>query len=353
MSYISTTINACPNLQRELTDAFQMDSMGLFIEPLPLLEFLTSPANSTNLAQSVAPGRGKKRTVQVRYDQRIAESAVQDDQTNPQCTTGNEVGDMLKEYEIDITDNVQLTQSVQITDLSDSCVENSAYFNRLYLRMMDAVERKLATKHIADLAALNGTWEANVADVNGSNQLVVKTYKDSSIDPYPYTFQTIDRALRQTGFDSAVMFSGSLLYDYYLQMQTGCCADNGINLMEQMGKYGKAVIFDKRYESAYGTDLGVAIKPKSLALLHWTFAGWQEGVDPKFYPSNTGFKTTVFGLRTGIPMDLNVHESSCGSYVNVSITATTKLVGLPDDMFQDGDDFDGVTFVNEIKVTNV
>ena len=52
-------------------------------------------------------------------------------------------------------------------------------------------------------------------------------------------------------------------------------------------------------------------------------------------------------------MDLNVHESSCGSVINVSLTATTKLVGLPTDMFQTGDAYRGVTYVNEIKITNV
>jgi len=352
MSYISTTINACPNVQRELTDLFQMESRGLFIEPLPLLEFITSAANDTNLSMEVAPGRGKTRTIVARYDQRISEADVSADQTNPNCSTGSEVGDMVTNYEIDITDNEQITKSVTVTDLSPSCVENNLYFNRLFLRMMDALERKLATKHTADLATLNGTWETNVSGVV-ADQLVVKTLKDSSIDPYPTTYATIDRALRQTGFNSSVLFGGSLLYDYYRTMQTGCCADNGINLLDQLGMYGKAVIWDKRYESTFGDDLGTAIQPKSLALLNWTFAGWNAGVDPRFITSNTGYRTVVFGLRTGIPMDLNVHESSCGSVINVSLTATTKLVGLPNDMFADGDDYDGVTYVNEIKVTNV
>lgn len=358
MSYISTTIQTCPNIQAELSDMFVNENFGVMLEPLPFLQFIQSPENKSILGQVVSPGKGKTRTVQVRYDQRISDLDVDDDQSNPNCATGDEVGDMVHEYSIDTTDNVQLVKTVQIQDLSGSCVENNVYMNRLMLRMMDAVERKLQKKHVADLAALNGTWNTYVNGsgglvVNGSDQLVVKTLKDSSIDPYPYTFQQIQRALNMTGFDNAAIISGGLLVDYYQNMQTGCCATNGVNLMEQFNKYGKAVIYDKFYENVYGDDLAIVLRPKALALLSWTFTSWKDGVDNIFVPSNTGFSTVVYGMRTGIPMDLKIHESSCGTYVNVVLTATTKLVGMPIDMFADGDDFDGVTFVNEIKVTNV
>jgi hypothetical protein len=42
---------------------------------------------------------------------------------------------------------------------------------------------------------------------------------------------------------------------------------------------------------------------------------------------------------------------SCG-VLHIVMTACTKLVGLPADIFQNGDIYAGVNFVNMVKVTN-
>ena len=112
-------------------------------------------------------------------------------------------------------------------------------------------------------------------------------------------------------------------------------------------------MYDQKFEAINGVNRAVVIKPGALQMLYWTYAGWADGVAAPFNPSNTGFKTVVFGMRTGLPFDLTVAESDCGSTINIILTATTKLVGLPNDMYQDSDIYDGNVGVNEILVTNV
>ena len=53
----------------------------------------------------------------------------------------------------------------------------------------------------------------------------------------------------------------------------------------------------------------------------------------------------------GIPYDLTI-KHDCG-VISVSVIATTKLVALPDDMYQTGDHLDGVKGFAEVNVVNV
>lgn len=354
MSYISTVIQSCPNVQTELTNLFNIQNLGLKLVPLPLLEFVTSTENTSGLSiqEVVSPGKSKLRTVEARYFQRLMEADVASNQSNPNCTATNKVGDLVTSYSIDPDVNLQIAKRVELRDLTTSCRDNPEYFNSLMIQMMDALERKIADQLVSDLAALNGKWATPVTGVV-NDQLVVNTLNAGSVtDLAPFTMENIDLALMQTGFESSAIFSGASLYKYYRRMKASCCADSGANLMEIMAQYGQAVRYDQKFEAIYGVDRAIVLKPGAIAMLHWTYAGWKEGVNPKLTPTNTGFKDVVFGFRTGLPFDLSVTEASCGSYIDIVITATTKTVGLPSDMYQDSDIYDGVNFVNEIKVTN-
>jgi hypothetical protein len=50
-------------------------------------------------------------------------------------------------------------------------------------------------------------------------------------------------------------------------------------------------------------------------------------------------------------MDLNI-KNDCGQ-ISVQVVATTTLVALPLDLFQNGDENDGVNFSAVIKVVNI
>jgi hypothetical protein len=347
MSHLQFVLQSCPNLQSELTAYFQKCAT---VEQYPFFEFLASPINETGLNQVVVPRSGKIRKIELRYTQRLTEDVVAENQPNPNCTATRQQGDLVKEYEIDPEENVQSGEKYDAADLERICRDNPTFFAERLLANIDVVDRKLATKHTQDAAALTGKWASDVSTTNDA--LVVSTLKSSG-DIDPFTMQIINRSLQKTGYcDTPIIFGGDLLVDYYERIQAGCCANQGIDLSEILAKYGKAVLYDRRVATAFGgNDRNVVLQPKSLILLKYTRSGWKDGVMPGVFSEGSNYaSTTIVSPRTGIPMDLTVKDD-CGT-IHFNVTATTKLVAMPDDMFHAGDHYEGVTFVNKIKVTN-
>lgn len=346
MSHI-TLLNSCPNIQAELTDYFQKCPTT---EQFPFFEFITSPINESGLSMAVSPKSGKIKTMELRYTQRLLENVVAEDQPNPNCTATNQVGDFVEEYTIDPDDNIQYGEKYDAADLERICRDNSTFFVERLNAIVDVLDRKLATKHTTDAVALTGKWASDVSVTD--DRLIVNTLKAGSTDINPLAMQVINRALQKTGYcDTPLIFGGDTLVDYYEAMLAGCCSNQGIDLSEILARYGKAVMYDRRVASAFGgSDYNIVLQPKALVLLKYTRSGWKEGVPAPLINGGNYFATTIISPRTGVPMDLNVKDD-CGT-VHITVTATTKLVGMPNDMFHAGDVYEGVNFFNEIKVTN-
>lgn len=342
---ISTLLQGAENIQSELVGVFQKDIPR---ENLPFLEFV---GNNTPLNQTVNPGQGKTRTVNLRYTPDIAESDVDSNQENPGCTATTERGDKIATYEIDVNENLQVEELIQVKKLKDIQRDNPAYFAERLNHLIYALDRKVATKTATELALLNGKWAADVVGVT-SDRLVVNTLKSGSSDINPLAIADIDLALQQTGLTGgAAIFGGVTLHKYMRAILAGCCANQGINVQEILALYGKACMYDRRVATALGgNDYNVAITPTSLALLQYTVNEWSAGAPRPIIEGSGYFHTVVTSPRTGINMDLNVKDD-CGN-IHMVLTATTKLVNMPDDMFPSGDNWDGVNWVNEIKVTN-
>jgi len=221
------------------------------------------------------------------------------------------------------------------------------------MRLMDVLERSVATKTTDQAAALTGAWASDVQNVI-ANQLIVKTLKDGTTDEvYPFTMEEINTALMQTGYcDTPAIFAGTKLFQYYKRVLAGCCANQGIDIGELFARYGLAVMYDKRVVSAFGNnDNAIVLQPKSTTLLNWTLNDWRNGIDNSIVQGADYFSQVVVSPRTGLKYDLNVKDN-CGT-VSIILTATTKLVGMPTDLFPVGDTYQNVNFFNEIKVTNV
>ena len=59
----------------------------------------------------------------------------------------------------------------------------------------------------------------------------------------------------------------------------------------------------------------------------------------------------IIDPATGMKVDM-VMSDNCGR-VTIALTATTKLIALPTDMFSAGDVYEGVNYVTGLVVTNV
>lgn len=350
---MASVLESCEKLQSDLDLWFETCSASELREPAPFFDFLTSDINTQGITQEVAPGQGKIRTVKLRYFQRFLESDVDSNQANPNCVATGSDADQVTEYTIDSAVNEQVTKIMSLKDLQLVCRNNPDYIRGLISRMVDVLVRKVATKTTTEAAALAGKWDSEVT-VNLSDQLEVRTLRSGTTDEvFPFTMEDIDIAMMQTGYcGNGFMFSGTALYQYYRRVLNGCCANQGVDLGEIAAEYGKAVAYDRRIATAFGdNNNAVVTQPGALALLTYSCnESYDGGVNEIIGLGTNYFHTTVFDPQSGLPMDLNIKDD-CGT-IHFVLTATTKLVGLPADMFAVGDTKEGVNFFNEILVNN-
>lgn len=356
MSCLSTVLQSCPNMQDAINNYFLTCNSEFYKEPMPMAEFITSEMNRNGVTQLVSPGQGKTRTVELTYSKMISESEVTEDAERT-CTATTKRGNCLAEYSIDTTANNKAEELVSAADLEVQCRDNGDYFSERLAKVLDVLERKIATDMATDAAALIGNWSSEVTSQDGSavanDTVVVKTLKDSSVDPYPTTMSFLDLIFMQTGYcGTPVLFAGSKLYQYYQWLQSGCCASSGVNLEAQLQQFGKAVMYDRRMATALGgNDYALATQQKAMALLHYTLNNWSDGVPAPILQGSNYFKMVVATPRLGVPVDITVKDD-CGS-VSIVGFSTTKLVALPDGLFPNDHHMFGVNFVNKLKVTNV
>lgn len=353
MSCLATALVACNTLQADLTTYFETCNHGFIREPMPFAEFVASDMNNRGLRNIVAPGKGKKRIVELIYTSRIPESAVVENDTDI-CTCDTIRGNCSQVYEIDADENSCICEKIRAQDLRDMCKDNGLYFAERMAYLMDALERRLATKITQQAVALTGKWASDVTPVNASNELVIKTKKDG--DPFvlnPYAFEEIDRAVEKTGYcQPYALFAGDELVKYYRSILAGCCANNGIDLGEMFRLYGKAVLYDRRVSNAFGGEFhGILTQPGALALLWWNEAGWNDGMPIQVFQGANYVRTMAISPRLGIPVDIIIKDE-CPGEITITMCAVVKLVNMPADIFPAGDVYNGVNFFNEILVQN-
>jgi hypothetical protein len=351
MSAYNSVLSACPNVQNDLNQSF--DKFSATLEPLKFQEAIQSPENTSNITQQISRDNGKTVDVEVRYFQPFPEAGVLENQPNPVCAGGATDPDTIATYTIDTSENVQEIRSFNNKDLERYCKDNPSYVADLIMRIVDAAERKNATKTAIQAAALIGKFATGVT-VDGNDNLVVSTLQAGGLVVNPNYIGDINLALVKTNYVGAAMiFADSLLYRGYMNALVGCCTDSGFDLAAAFQSYGVATMWDYRIETAMAAaqtaNTSLVMQPGSLALLHYTAGTWSAGMPSEFKIGSNYASIVVIG-RTGTPVDINITDN-CGT-VTIAATITTKLVGLPVDMYDATSRFAGVTGVNSIKVTN-
>ena len=350
MSTIASLLTSCPDTQVGLYTAF--DKYAGTYEPLPQLEWLNSEINNSAIKGLITRPQGKLINVDVTYFRRRTESQLLTNQSNPVCSGGELDPDTTTTYQLDSSVNIQDIELTTIDDLERHCQSNPQYFADLIARLADNVERGVATKSATESAALIGKWASNVT-VDGSDNLVVATkYADGTQDPS--FIGDIRLATMKTGYvGGAINFADSLLYRAYMDALVGCCSDSGINVAETLAAYGVATMYDYRVEAAMAAakvaNTSMLTQNGAMTLLYHTRSGWTDGMPMDWKIGGNYAFRTIIG-RTGTPMDLTISDN-CGA-VTIAVTATTKVVGLPQDMYKSGDRLEGVTGVNSVLVTN-
>jgi hypothetical protein len=349
MSYTPSTLVACPNLQDRLDSVFENENARFFQDKIPFSEFLMSPLNRNELSQLVHSGGSKIRTVELTYQPRILSSDVQSNVT-AYCTASTERGNTSTTYEIDTTQNLFYEQKFDVEKLKASCESNESWFADQVGKMVAAMDVAVNTKNAYQANALLGGWSTDVSGIpdltlNGDIVEVRTTRASASDEPYPSTMQAVQAALEASGFGQSTLVGGFQLHNYLKKMEQGCCTDYGLDIGEIQRVYGMASIRDRAVSTAQGDQATAwAVANGALQVLYYNrWSGLFEAQD-----ANQSYGQIMGAL--GIPYDL-VIKHDCG-VIDVTITATTKLVALPDDMYQTGDHLDGVKGFAEINVVN-
>lgn len=346
MSYLTSDYVDCEILQSMLDDQFVTCPTPM--ESMPFLEAVLATQKASGISQAVAGDNGKVKNIRVIYDQRLLESEVTSGSGARTCTSTTETFDKSALYDIDPNVWLKAEESFTTADLATVCyLDVQTLIAKKLGKVIDAIERKIATQTANQGALLFGQWGDNVASVNGSNELVVSTFISEAAKTIDYTATAdIDLALQQTGYCAPhIIVGGTKMYKYGKYLDSGCCSTTGVDIMDIGNKFGKAYMYDKRLATALGSESkSLVFQAGSLALITYNEAPQVPNLGANYA------KFRVSSPRTGIPIDI-VMSDNCGT-ISVIGYANTKLVGLPTDMYKVGDEYQGVVYVNKILVTN-
>lgn len=360
MSYVVGELIDAVNVQANL-DAYWLNTPNVpMMQKVPLLQYLLDPMNRGNLQQAMMIGRGQVRKVEVIYDQELAHDKVVSNVDNPSCADGTYTPpEHSQEYDFDTGVNRSDHFTFTRADLERAVTDPITYFNKNLLKIIANVEVAVNVKEANALSTMYGAWSTDATDWATANPdvsitsdvLSFKTRKDSSVDPFPYTARELSEAFEYCGFMAPpVIFSGSTLRSWVLDGRTFTATDIGIDLQRAINEFGFGAIFDTHVASALGgADYAIALQPGAVQLLYFTASGWDEGM-PGVVQGSNYYKTTIMSPRTNLPMDLIITDN-CGT-ITVKVIATTKLVQMPEDMFNASNRYSGVKFVTKLRVVN-
>lgn len=350
---VTTALNACPHIQEELNDLFSSGNSSRILEPSPLSDFIMSPANESLIQYEIVPGRGEIKTIEARYDQRLLATEVLDNVTNPTCTATTKRGDIVSIYTLDPAYNVGVEELWDVADWALTCRDNPRQLAVKIQLLIDAVVRKTYYKNAVQFNTMVSTakWASDVSNVV-DNFLEVSTLRASSVeDPSTIAVRRINNAKMQTSYSQGTVLVGGLsMYEYYQVLKAGCCSQYGVSMDQLLQQYGEAVYYDKYVVAATGDqNISWLAQLGSVAMVQYSANEAWDGINMLDIGSDYN-PMVIVDPRTGLKMDMNI-SIKCGK-IHLQLVATNKLIVLPSDMFQVGDNLRGVQWINRIKVVN-
>lgn len=352
MSYRSDALATCPELQTGL-DAFFANggvSQGVVVEPMPLLQHVVN--NTGGIQQAVHPEQNKAFKVDLLYTQMILEDEVVP-ASGDSCTATTQRGNCSKSYEIDTNDRLHIEELITEEELRFNCKNNNQYFMERINVLINAMDRKVATKNANETALLLGGWGSDVQDTSG-NFLEVATQKNGQTDELaPYTLEDVQTALNISGFNSqTLVVGGQDIYKYMRKMANGCCSNQGLDLGAMFDEFGFANAWDKRVvKAAGGNEFSWAIQAGAIQLLQWTNGSWMDSDNGMLDDSKNYVSMVLRSPQTGVRYDVTIKDDC--KKLAINIYATVKTISMPDDMFPTGSDYELVKFAAPIQVVNV
>jgi hypothetical protein len=320
-------------------------------EQLPFLEFLLSPENTKLIRTEVSPGGGKLKTVEARWIQRLPETEVEEGGSILTCTSTNDYGDSTTTYTVDVTDTYTASQLINAADIARHCQENSRYVLESVMRLMDVIDRKVASAAAVQAVADIGNWGTEVEGyytVTG-DCLQIATRQTGGQALNEFALADILQATRMANYPGApVVFGGAEMQRYANAVQAGCCTQFGIDLLAISQQNGFGFAYDSRVAAAQGSQLkNLVTTAGAIQWLSFNLADWNTGITPV---AGSNYSKTLVFTPAGVPVDLTMKDD-CGN-LSIVLTTTGKIVTLPTDIYESSDKYAGVNYVNCVQIAN-
>jgi hypothetical protein len=320
-------------------------------EQLPFLEFLLSPENTKLIRTEVSPGGGKLKTVEARWIQRLPETEVEEGGDILTCTSTNNYGDSTTTYTVDVTDTYTASQLINAADIARHCQENSRYVLESVMRLMDVIDRKVASAAAVQAVADIGEWGTEVEGyytVTG-DCLQIATRQSGGQALNEFALADILQATRMANYPGApVVFGGAEMQRYANAVQAGCCTQFGIDLLAISQQNGFGFAYDSRVAAAQGSQLkNLVTTAGAIQWLSFNLADWNTGITPV---AGSNYSKTLVFTPAGVPVDLTMKDD-CGN-LSIVLTTTGKIVTLPTDIYESSDKYAGVNYVNCVQIVN-
>jgi hypothetical protein len=346
MSALSSFI-ACPNVQLSLFDSFGVDNLKA--EPLPLLSFILSAPNRSDVIQNQINFRDHgRKTVEVVYGQRFLESMVQDG-GRVTCGTFSNDGETSVLYSLTPSDGYHVGFKLTASELEERCEADSNYIAREIFKMMDVLARKVATNAAIQIIANGGNFASDVDAGNpagtstSKNAATVLTSGAPSMDATEViAFQNMANEFTNMPF----VFGGEPWWKYIkgLQASTGAFFnDDGFSTGLYAQQAGITYGYDRRIQlNDSSAAAAYSIIPGAVQMISFNeFKGILEMND------STLVQGTLQHPDPSLPLTFDYRaEYTCNGadskVWNFEVALNHDFIFLPSDMYQAGDRLEGV-----------
>jgi hypothetical protein len=218
------------------------------------------------------------------------------------------------------------------------------------MRLMDVIDRKVATAAATQAVAAIGTWGTDVTGFyTMDGDCIEIATLDSAGALNPFALADIQQAATMANYPSSpIAFGGAAMQRYANAVKAGCCSQSGIDILAISQQNGFAFAYDARLAAAQGDQTSALVTTAgAIQWLSYNLAEWNTNFTPSV---GMGYTRTIAFTPAGVPVDLTLKDD-CGN-LSVIVTATGKVVTLPTDIYEAGDKFAGVNYVNCVSIVN-
>jgi hypothetical protein len=355
MSSISTFVD-CNGLQDSLDNVWGINNQQL--GNVNILRFILNPINSQYLKTKINFRAHGRRDVEAIFGQRFLESQVTDS-GRLLCTTGITDGTTSQPYSIDPDNGVQMTISFTAQELETMCMSDKDFLTNEVKKVMDVLVRRMETKAATFITTNTGNFADYViqGDPAADTAKTGKTFTSGGTILTDMLFQIDYNTMANESQEKPWVFGGSEWQRYFTALNAACCGDLGVDAGVYQASNGSKFVYSDRVQMQTDENTGIAIVPGAIQMISFNeFMG--ESGNILFMNDDALKQTVLLYPDPTIPLYFDYRaEYKCADGEterkwHFTLGLIHEFIGLPTNMYQTGDQLEGVTYINEYVINN-